>query len=206
MGLNIGNIATPVNLDWPDGANNTPGIGQFVYYSPLSNIKTLPQPLVTDPTQTASFNLSELVTVSTDIEMVGGKEFMRLYCTLEEGELKSALQGLRDGKSFKLNLEIYFPGSQKEYHGFRTYVKNNAGIFIVPDMDGNKYIFGSKCYPANLTGGDWGTAKKGDERKGGNMIFDFNSSRSVTFFTGEVQLFDTASPSSSAGSQQLVYC
>ena len=205
MGLNIGNIATAADIIWPQGANNTPGIGQFVYYAPITDIAELPQTLVTDPLQAGTYEFEDLVTVTADIQMKPGKQFTSLYCTLEEGEIKSALQGLRDGKSFKLTLDVYFPGSEARYHGFRTYIKNSAGIFIVPDMDGKKYIFGSKCYPANLTGGEWGTAKKGDERKGGNLIFDFNSPKSVTLFEGNVLLLD-ALGSSSGTNQQLVYC
>lgn len=204
MAINIGNINTPVNVDWLDGADSTPGIGQYVYYSPLANILSLPHALVQDPLQTATYDLADLVTVTDNIVMKPGKQFMSIYCTLEEGELKSALQGLRDSKSFKQTLEVYFPGSEKDYHGFRSYVKNSRGIFIVPDMDGKRYIFGSKCYPANLTGGEWGTAKKGDERKGGNLIFDFNHQRSVLFFEGNVQLSDLSS--SGTSNQDLVYC
>lgn len=205
MGLNIGNISSPVDMNWPDGSNNTAGLGQFVYYSPLANISVLPKAKVTDPNQSAPYDLADLVTVEDDIIMIFGKQFMKIYCTLEEGELKSALQGLRDGKSFKQTLDLFFPGSKAEYHGLRSWIKNNSGIFLVPDMDGTKYLFGSQCYPANLVGGEWTTAKKGDERKGGTMQFDFNHPNSVLFFTGDV-ILPTSSGGSAGDPQDLVFC
>lgn len=207
MGANYGNVTNSFDMSWADGSDNTPGIAQNVYHAFLKDIAVLPRAVVTDPLQSAAYDIKDLVTVNDNIIMKPDKRMTKLYCTLEEGELKSSLQGLRDGKSFKQELNTYFPGSQQEFHGFVSLLKNSASIFIVPDLDGNKYIFGSACYPANLINFEWTTSKKSDERKGGMLQFDFNTARSLFFFKGNVILTDSNNTSGSGiGTQELVYC
>lgn len=207
MGANYGNVAGAFDINWQDGSDNTPGIAQNVYHAFMADIAVLPSAVVGDPLQSAAYELKDLVTVADNIIMKPGKRLTKLHCTLEEGELKSTIQGLREGKSFKQELSTYYPGSKPEFMGFVSLVKNSSSLFIVPDLDGNKYIFGSKCYPANLINFDWSTAKKSDERKGGMMTFDFNTARALYFFTGNVILTDDLNPSGSGiGTQELVYC
>jgi hypothetical protein len=207
MGANYGNVNSTIDISFPDGSDNTPGISQNVYHAFVKDIAVLPKAMVTDPLQTMDYELEHLVTVTDNIVMKPDKRFTKLYCTLEEGELKSTLQGLRDGKSFKQELSTYFPGSKEQFHGFVSLLKNSASIFVVPDLDGNKYIFGSACYPANLINFDWTTSKKSDERKGGMLQFDFNTARSLYFFKGNIILTDAANNSGlGLGAQPLVYC
>lgn len=174
------------DLNWQDGEDNTAGIQQNVYFAKLEDIATLPKPQVDD--STSSGELEQLVTISSNIVMKANKTFKKLYCTLEEGGLASALQGNMDGKSFKNTLEIFHPGSKAEVLGFAQWAKNSSLIIIVPESDGQARILGHAGYPAKMTGGGADTGKKTTDTKGVRFTFESVRKGPAPVFTGQIQL------------------
>lgn len=174
------------DIDWADGSDNTAGIQQNVYYAKLSDIATLPKPIVDDSTGEGA--LADLVTISSDITMKSGKVFKKLYCTLEAGGLNGEVQGDLDGKSYKNSLKIFHPGSKLEALGFAQYVKNGNMIFLVPEADGQVRILGHAGYPAKLDTGSSNTGEKSTDRKGNEFVFMSVRKGPAPAFTGKVIL------------------
>lgn len=172
------------DLSHTDGSDNTAGIQQNVYFAKLEDILTLPKPVLDD--STGSGNLSDLVTISSNIVMKPEKQFYKLYCTLEAGELKNDAQGELDGMSFMNQLEVFLPGSSAEALGFAQWVKNSNLIILVPESDGQVRVLGHEGYPAKLVNMAGTTGKVPADRKG--MTYTFKSTRKgpSPIFTGRV--------------------
>lgn len=148
------------NLDWADGSNNDGGIGQYIYYSPLSNITTFPAVPATPTTN------ADVVTVSDPFVMVATKTFKKIYCTRDQGEVVSKMIGETDSKSYENTAEFFIPGNQAEVLAFLEMIKNTNGVFIVPDREDQMRIIGSKNLPAKIEVGETTTGKKAGDMRG----------------------------------------
>lgn len=186
---------TQPNVDTQDlthlsGSDNTPGIQQQVFYAVLEDIDMLPLP-AQDDSASPTGTFADLVTITADIIMKAGKQFHSIYVTLEEGDLKHEGQGETDSMSYKNTLEFSHPGSKAEVLGFAQWVKNNNIVFLVPEVDGQVRLLGSRAYPAKLSAAPGGTGKKSTDGK--KTTFTFHSSRKgpAPIFKGHVQLFST---------------
>jgi hypothetical protein len=178
------------------GSDNTPGIQQQVFYTTLENIVSLPKPDVDDSaSDTGSF--AELVTITADI--VVKKPFSSIYVTLEDGELKHSGQGETDSMSFKNELEFAHPGTKPEQLGFAQWCKNSNLIFLVPEVDGQVRVLGTKAYPAKLASAPGSTGKKSTD--GRKTTFTFHSSRKgpAPIFKGKIMV---QGANGGAGSEQ----
>lgn len=193
------------DVDWEDGRNNTPGIQQNIYMALKRDIATIPKPIITDPLLIGDQNASKLVTITDNIVMNSYKQFRKLYSTLEAGELRSALQGERDGKSFKAELETFMPGSKAEFFGFVSLIKNSTLLALIPDMDDQTYMLGDEKFGLQLINFQWGTGKGPSDRKGGTLTFDFNSNVPLYIFEGQVDLKGSGYESGEANDTQDIY-
>lgn len=144
------------------GKYNPAGLTE-VYYAFKKDIATFP---TLDLPETVGATFSSLVTYDTAITMATGKKFEKLYCTLEEGEIKSTVAGPRDGKGKENMLEISFPGNEADYLGFEAIALNEEFVFIVKEKNGVLRVLGSLEDPAYLDSGDATSGKKvADGRK-----------------------------------------
>lgn len=193
------------NVDWEDGQDNTAGIQQKIAIALLRDIATLPGPEVENPLALGSASYSKLVTVSSNIVMNAYKKFIECYCTKEAGELKTELQGERDGKSFKSTLEVFMPGSKADFFGFVKLIKNSNLVAIIPDMDGQKYLLGDRKFGLQLASFTWGTGKAAADRKGGTLTFDFNGNVPFYLFTGKIDLVGSGFESGQANDFQTLF-
>lgn len=174
-----------IDLVHKAGSDNTPGIAQKVFYTPMANVVTLPKPKVDDSaSDTGSF--ADLVTIVDDI--VVKEPLNYIYVTLEDGELKHEGQGETDSMSFKNTLEFAHPGTKPEQLGFAQWCKNNDLLFLVPEQDGQLRVLGTRNYPAKLASAPGSTGKKSTD--GRKTTFSFHSSRKgpAPVFTGKVQV------------------
>jgi len=178
------------DLTHKSGSDNTPGIQQTVFYAPIEDIETLPKPDVDDSaSDTGTF--ADLVTITKDIVMKPGKKFKSIYVTLEDGELKHEGQGETDSMSYKNSLEFAHPGTKPEQLGFAQWCKNSNLVFLVPEVDGQVRVLGTRAYPAKLTSAPGSTGKKSTD--GRKTTFNFHSSRKgpAPIFKGKVLVVDT---------------
>jgi hypothetical protein len=150
------------SITHPTGKYNPAGMTK-VYWCLASEIATFP---VLDLPETVGADYSSLVTYDAAITMKSTKLFRELYCTVEEGEIKSTVVGSRDGKGKENSLEISFPGNDAAYLGFEAIALNEQFVFIVKEKNGVLRVLGSLEDPAYLDSGDATSGKKiADSRK-----------------------------------------
>lgn len=167
------------------GSDNTPGVAQKIFYTTMENVVKLPKPKVDDSaSDTGTF--ADLVTILEDI--VVKKPLSEIYVTLEDGELKHEGQGETDSMSFKNTLEFGHPGSKGEVLGFAQWAKNSNLLFLVPEVDGQLRVLGTRAYPAKLASAPGTTDKKSGGAK--KTTFNFHSSRKgpAPIFKGKVMV------------------
>jgi hypothetical protein len=123
------------NLGGLDGADNTPGLLNYVLWAPVSWFKTIAKAPKYSPTAAPGTS----AVIAADHEFLDGFGWLRIYLTLDSSELKGSVVGERDGRGQKLELEGFHPGNKPEALEFFNLVKNIDGIMLVPDAD-NTYI------------------------------------------------------------------
>ncbi len=122
----------------PEGdENNMGGTKQFLNYGRHSEVLTWGEP---DPLDAAT---DDKYVIKTAHAMKVGKEMYRIYCTMDTSELEAALQGERDGKSNKLTMKFWHPGSKKAVIKFANEVKNDKTFWLVPLADGTIFQLGT---------------------------------------------------------------
>jgi hypothetical protein len=180
-------LLVTADVTHPDGTDNTPGLYQKAFLIPRSYVETLPAPVQPDIQHSSAFSYEDLVTVTDDIVLKTDKTAIEMYCTLEEGELKSMMQGSIDGKTFALELDLFFPGSKKQIMGLVSWLKNNHFYAVVQDADENKYLVGHEVAPLIFEKYEWTTGKKGDDRKGATITFKCpKAKRPILYFEGDI--------------------
>lgn len=130
-------------ISWPQGRYNPGGITK-VYYGYQEDFLSFPA--LADPETATTFE--SLVTYPSAITMKTGKQLFELYCTVEQGEIKSNMVGPRDGKGYENMLEISFPGSEAEFLGFKAASANRQLIFFVKEKNGKVRVLGNLEDPA----------------------------------------------------------
>lgn len=140
---------------WPQGRYNPGGINQ-VFYGYAEDFLSMPE--LADPE--VATTLESLVTYTTAITMKATKQIYPLYCTVEEGEIKSTMVGVRDGKGYENTLEISFPGSEGEFLGFKASAANRQLIFFVREKNGKVRVLGNLEDPAYFEADDSTSGKK----------------------------------------------
>lgn len=124
------------------GKANPGGITNHIFYAPISDFETVPQP-------TRGVDLATYAVITGDFVFKAGKGFKRFYSTLETGELKHEQVGPRDGKSFENTIEVSFPGNSPEFIGFSAVAAIEEGfIIVVKERNGVLRVLGEQEVPA----------------------------------------------------------
>lgn len=148
-------------ITFPQGRYNPAGINQ-VFFGYKDDFLSFPA--LADPETALTFE--SLVTYATAIVMKTGKQLFQLYCTVEEGEIKSTLVGSRDGKGYENTLEISFPGNEAEFLGFKAASANRELIFFVREKNNKVRVLGNLEDPAYMDTDESTSGKKiADARK-----------------------------------------
>lgn len=163
---------------WPQGRYN-PGGTTKLYYGFQEDFASFPA--LADPETATTF--ASLVSYTGPITMKTGKQLFELYCTLEEGELKSKLVGPRDGKGYENMMEISFPGSEAEFLGFQAASANRQLIFFVKEKNGKVRVLGNLEDPAFLEEADATSGKKVSDGRATKLTFKASSSTPAPLYT-----------------------
>lgn len=172
------------DLLWQDGQNNMGGIQSPVYYalhSEVTNWPTLPA---------ASADMTQAAKLSGDFQFQSGAGFRSLYTTLDTGVLRSEEQGEIDGVSYRLALELHYPGNQADALGFLAKVKNSNLVFVVYDAEGIARVVGSDAFPAKRDPGvnPSTTGQATADRKGNTIGFFSYANTPAPIYEGAVPL------------------
>jgi len=162
--------ATPIT--YPQGRFNPAGITR-VLYAFVEDILSFPT--LADSETATTF--ASLVEYDGPIVMKTGKQFHDMYCTLEEGEIKTSMVGPRDGKGFENTMETSFPGNDANFLGYKASLANRQVVFLVKEKNGIIRVLGSLEDPAYFETDDSTSGKKiADGRK---SILTFKDSKST---------------------------
>lgn len=156
---------------WADSQDNPGGTQTKLFYIPLAEIANYPK------LPQAPSDLSDLVGFRDPIVPLPGKKFHELYVTMDTAEVKSDSVGDIDGKSYKISVDFYHPGSNGKALGFKRKVNNSNMVFLVPEVDGTVKVIGSPQFPAKVSTGDHTSGKATEDRRGLNMML---TSKGVT--------------------------
>lgn len=138
------------NILYPQGRLNPGGIAGFIYFAFEEDIDKYPAALTPDTETAATFDALGSVPAADPFVMKAGKYFHKLYCTLETGEVKFSMVGVRDSKSFENTVEISFPGNEAEMLGFIAASANRRLAVVVPEQNGKMRVIGHPKFPAQL--------------------------------------------------------
>lgn len=151
---------------FPQGISN-PGGTTEVLYQFAENFATFPS--VPDFATATDFEvLAKLATLPT---LKTGEKLEKLYCTVEEGEIKSTMVGERDGKGFENEASIFFPGNTPEFYGFLAATANRQIIFFIKEKNGVWRVLGSLEDPAYVDTSESTSGKKIADRRGTTVAF-----------------------------------
>jgi hypothetical protein len=138
------------NILYPQGRLNPGGIAGFIYYAFEEDIEDYPAALSPDTETALTFDALGSVPIADPFVMKTGKFFHKIYCTLEMGEVKFSMVGVRDSKSFENSVEISFPGNEAEMIGFIAAAANRRLAVIVPEQNNKLRVIGHPNFPAQL--------------------------------------------------------
>lgn len=129
----------------PDGTEqNMGGTRQFLFFARHAAVLTWGAPDIADVATDDQYSIKEAHVMKV------GEKFYKFYCTLDTSELEAALQGERDGKSVKLSLKMWHPGTKKEIIVFQNNMKNDKSVWIVPLSDGTMIQMGSEHWTCDV--------------------------------------------------------
>lgn len=162
---------TYADLLGPTGDNNIGGTKQFFLWAPKDDFTTIakvPNPPV---------NMNDLVEIADDHTFPIDKGFVKIYCTMDRGELNENIQGERDGYSYKAEAKAFYPGDDATALGTFAQMKNQQGIVLIPliQSDGSeKYMqIGIEDLWAEVKG-NFGAAKNAEGVKGTELMIESN--------------------------------
>jgi len=170
------------DLLWPDGEDNIGGTQVNHYYAPLNHFNILPVPV--EP----AVSLEDMVTISTDVEFITGRKFLKLYSTQDTGRVLDKLVGEFDGKSFEHSFEWFFPGTLEKALALITKFANSNMVFVASEADGKKRLIGSTKFPAKLSMADVDTGAKTSDRKGVKLKVESRGITPSPVYTGALPL------------------
>ncbi len=134
-----------IDLTWEDGAKNMGGLQVTGYYAPISHFENIPKLYANPSTPSEEVTLDSSTTGFT---FLIGKNFLKLYMTLETGKIDDEPQGEVDGQSFVHKAEIFYPGTKPEALAFASQINNSNMLFVFLESDGQRRVIGSEAFPA----------------------------------------------------------
>ena len=174
---------TDIGKTLTDG-RNLGGISQIVYFGLWADVETWP----TEPA--AALSLEEGGTLTGELVMKTGKRMFELYTTEDSAKLELNPIGEEAGKGIAMVLNVFAPGLAAKILGFINAVKNEDLVLIVPDNEGQYFLFGCALRSAKFTGGDGtGTGSTTEGRRGVAMSFTYHSSQLLDY-TGAIPLVE----------------
>ena len=166
------------SVKYPLGKYNPAGITK-VWWAWAEDFLSFP---VLPDTETAT-DMETLAKYVAAAVMKAGKKLEELYCTIEEGEIKTEMDGPRDGKGFKNSLEISFPGNTALMLGFQAAAANRPLIFFVKEKNGVIRVLGTNEDPAYFDANASTSGKKISDGRASVMTFSNTAATPAPIYT-----------------------
>lgn len=172
------------DITFPTGQCNTPGTGGEFYYAPIDDFVTIPEPLDSENATT----LADMGSIDDDFVFKSGKNWKKMYCTQEMGEVRFEQIGPRDAKGFNNFVEGKYPGEDATWLGFLHLAANSRFIFLVPQLTGVNRVIGNKLYPAQFETVTGTSGKAISDDKGTTFVLKSSACYPAPVYNGTVLL------------------
>ncbi len=170
----------------PNGTSDNIGGTSGIIYGAATSLFTAAG--ITEPlAYTVATTMVEMAENADDFVFATGGRFWEFYTTENTGKLTYKEQGDMDGKSYKPEGEIFYPGDELSFMGFMRWAKNQKFIFIIPMANGVMHQVGTRAFPASFTG-EWESATNSAGVKGAKMKFTTAVVSGPMIYTGAVSL------------------
>jgi len=140
------------------------GVSEYAYYALAEHVDAITLP---DTTTDKSFAGS--VTITDAITMVTGKHFSKIDLQVDLNELKSSYVGNTGNQKINSTYEAFIAGTNAQLVGMQKKMKNKRVVLLVPDNNGNMWLFGLKTKPARITTFDIATGKTDEDNNGATL-------------------------------------
>lgn len=147
------------------GKFNPGGTADYISYAFVEDILTWPAAFDAMETTDTATTFAELVTIPLADPFVfkTGKCFFKLYCTQEEGEVKTSMIGVTDSMGWQNEGEGSFPDNDEDFLGFLAAGANRKMVAIYHEANGRDRVIGFPKYPARFSKVDSTSGKKVDD-------------------------------------------
>lgn len=180
-----------IDMDWPDQKENPAGLKVIGYWIPLND---LDDPLPYLQPFSAITNNEQATTLIGNFVPKSGKSFLTLYSTMDTSAIVDNNVGELDGKSWEHELELFYPGVDKDVAALARKLPNTRGLFIREMVDGQRRVIGSKDFPAVVTEASITTGKATADRRGLTIKLKSRGLGPAPFYTGPIPLSNTTVP------------
>jgi hypothetical protein len=154
------------DIKYGQGAYNPAGTTRILWAF-AEDVLSIP-PL---PTPATALTFDLLVEITTAIVMKSTKRMFDLYCTSEEGEIKSKSSGPKDGKGRENTFEFSYPGNDPLFLGWDAATDNNPLIMLVLEKNGKWRLLGDLLDPAYKEDSDSTSGKKVSDGRATKVTF-----------------------------------
>lgn len=131
------------NIETCDNEEFQAGLSPKMQFIPERNVQTMTMPVIT-----AASKMEDVVTITADLVPVAGKGFVEIDLQVDLNSFEDALTGSRGNKKDITTLNCFIPGAKAKVLGFKKLHKNTRAIFSVKDLNGNRWLIGTKDAPA----------------------------------------------------------
>lgn len=127
------------SLSWCPGKSRLPGVRKRVYYVRKAEITTFPT--VGKGKYTGDFTLAS------------GCYFKYIDVVVKKSKFNAQSQGEPPCKTFKQNLEMFYPGLEDDITDFETSANNDDLLYLVQQSNGTFKVLGCEEYETDTTFG-----------------------------------------------------
>jgi hypothetical protein len=170
-----------------DSAANPSGVQTIVYWAYNADIDNYPE-IVSSPASSA-----ERITLesTTGFTMLAGKNFKKLSCELETGQIQSEPIGEAGGQNYLNKATIFYSGTSDDITALAAELKNSQTTWLIPEHSGDVKVIGSDKFPATCKCTlDSGKGK--EDRRGLTVEIEAASPDPAYKYTGSIDV-DSAS-------------
>ena len=156
-------MAELIDVILDDAGNNTPGNDVTIVIVSVSDLESVPSPVLGDPLGEGS--IADLATITEDAVTKEGKVFTVIKAIPESVKFDSKSVGGTKSKGFENMVDFAIPGNTKTTLGFLSKIKNGSYIVFVRDRDGQIRMLGTAGFPAQMVDSSGGSgAARGDDK------------------------------------------
>lgn len=166
-------------------SDNIGGTTGTAYMAEVSTFTTagLTAPVAYD----AATTFTEMAENASIFVFSTGGRFWEVYITANTGKLMYKEQGDEDGRSYKPEAEIFYPGDDIAAMGMMRWMKNQKWVVLLKAPNGRVHQIGTREAPARLVG-EWESATNSSGVKGMKIKVSTSYASGPIIYTASIPL------------------